>query len=211
MARGLLFQDYYPEGSGRYTWFRPKGGKPEVVYQGERSEVGPTWSEDGNSLIFGGIFLGVQGRIYSVDLRSGRESIIPGSEGMYSPRASPDNRFIVAMDAPGARKLLLFDQETQKWSELMNNKNPGGVNLNWNRWSADSKFVYVYDFADGHAPVVYRIRIADRKIERVAAFEVPEGMTGYWIGWVGVAPDGSPLVLRDLSIEEIYALDVGLP
>ena len=117
-------------------------------------------------------------------------------------------RFIVAMDAPGARKLLLFDRETQKWSELMSNKNPG---LNWNEWSDDSKFVYVSDFVDRHAPVVYRIRIADRKIERVAAFEVPQGMTGYWIGWVGVAPDGSPLVLRDLSIEEIYALDVDLP
>jgi Tol biopolymer transport system component len=204
----IAFSGLLPGGIWKIYVVPAEGGKPEVVYQGERSEVGPTWSEDGNSLIFGGIFLGVQARIYSVDLRTGRESIIPGSEGMYSPRASPDNRFIAAMDAPGDRKLLLFDQETQKWSELMSNKNPG---LNWNLWSDDSKFVYVSDFADRHAPVVYRIRIADRKIERVAAFEVPQGMTGYWIGWVGVAPDGSPLVLRDLSIEEIYALDVDLP
>ena len=90
----------------------------------------------------------------------------------------------------------------------MSNKNPG---LNWDQWSDDSKFVYVSDFANQHAPVVYRIRIADRKTERVAAFEVPQGITGYWVGWAGVAPDGSPLVLRDLSIEEIYALDVDLP
>jgi hypothetical protein len=45
------------------------------------------------------------------------------------------------MDPPGDRKLLLFDQETQKWSELMSNKNPG---LNWNQWSDDSKSVYVF-------------------------------------------------------------------
>jgi Tol biopolymer transport system component len=127
---------------------------------------------------------------------------------MYSPRVSPDNRFIVALEAPGDRKLLLFDQETQKWSELMSHKNAG---LSWPQWSGDSKSVYVTDFADRHAPVVYRIRIADRNIERVAAFEVPQGITGYWDGWVGVTPDGSPLVLRDLSIEEIYALDVDLP
>ena len=205
----IAFSGLLPGGIWKIYVVPAEGGKPELVSQGERSELDPTWSKDGNSLIFGGIFLGVQPRIASVDLRTGRESIIPGSEGMHAPRASPDNRFIVAMDAPGARKLLLFDQETQKWSELMNNKNPGG--LNWNRWSVDGKFVYVYDFVDRHAPVVYRIRIADRKIERVAAFEVPQGMTGYWIGWVGVAPDGSPLVLRDLSIEEIYALDVDLP
>ena len=204
----IAFSGLLPGGFWKIYVVPAEGGKPEVVSQGERSELDPTWSEDGNSLIFGGIFLGVQGRISSVDLRTGRESIIPGSEGMFSPRASPDNRFIVAMDAPGDRKLLLFDQETQKWSELMSNKNPG---LNWDQWSDDSKFVYVSDFADRHAPVVYRIRIADRKTERVAAFEVPHGMAGYWVGWVGVAPDGSPLVLRDLSIQEIYALDVDLP
>lgn len=207
----IAFSGLLPGGIWKIYVVPAEGGKPELVSQGERSELDSTWSEDGNSLIFGGIFLGVQARIASVDLRTGRESIIPGSEGMHSPRASPDNRFIVAVDAPGARKLLLFDRETQKWSELMNNKNPGGVNLNWNRWSADSKFVYVYDFADRHAPVVYRIRIADRKVERVAAFEVPQGLNGYWLSWAGVAPDGSPLVLRDLSIEEIYALDVDLP
>jgi Tol biopolymer transport system component/DNA-binding winged helix-turn-helix (wHTH) protein len=205
----IAFSGLLPGGIWKIYVIPAEGGKPELVSQGERSELDPTWSEDGNSLIFGGIFLGVQPRIASVDLRTGRKSIIPGSEGMHSPRASPDNRFIVATDAPGARKLLLFDQETQKWSELMSNKNPGG--LNWNRWSGDSKFVYVFDFADRHAPVVYRIRIADRKTERVAAFEVPQGINGYWLSWAGVAPDGSPLVLRDLSIEEIYALDVELP
>jgi hypothetical protein len=64
---------------------------------------------------------------------------------------------------------------------------------------------------DRHAPSVYRIRIPDGKVERVAAFEIPEGITGLWVGWAGVDPDGNPLVLRDLSIQEIYALDVDLP
>jgi serine/threonine protein kinase/Tol biopolymer transport system component len=204
----IAFSGLLPGGFWKTYVVPSEGGKPEIVSQGERLEGDPTWSEDGNSLIFGGYMTAIQARIYSVDLRTGRESIIPGSEGMYSPRVSPDNRFIVALEAPGDRKLLLFDQETQKWSELMSHKNAG---LSWPQWSGDSKSVYVTDFADRHAPVVYRIRIADRNIERVAAFEVPQGITGYWDGWVGVTPDGSPLVLRDLSIEEIYALDVDLP
>jgi Tol biopolymer transport system component/DNA-binding winged helix-turn-helix (wHTH) protein len=204
----IAFSGLLPGGVWKIYVIPAEGGKPEVVSQSERFDLDPTWSEDGNSLIFGGYMTTVQARIYSVDLRTGRESTIPGSERMFSPRASPDNRFIVALDAPGDRRLLLFDRETQKWSELMSSKNPG---LSWPHWSGDSKSVYIADFADRHAPVVYRIRIADRKIERVAAFEVPQGITGYWVGWAGVAPDGSPLVLRDLSIEEIYALDVDLP
>ncbi len=204
----IAFSGLLPGGVWKIYVIPAEGGKPEVVSQSERWDLDPTWSEDGNSLTFGGYMTAVQPRIYSVDLRTGRESMIPGSEAMFSPRASPDNRFIVALDTPGDRKLLLFDRETQKWSELMNQKDPG---LSWPRWSGDSKFVYVTDFADRHAPVVYRVRVADRKTERVAAFEVPQGITGYWVGWAGGAPDGSPLVLRDLSIEEIYALDVDLP
>jgi Tol biopolymer transport system component/DNA-binding winged helix-turn-helix (wHTH) protein len=185
-----------------------EGGTPEVVSQEEGAELDPTWSEGGNSLIYGNMMFSAKVRISSVDLRTGRESMIPGSEGMFSPRVSPDNRFIVAMDAPGNSKMLLFDRETQKWTELMNNKKPG---LSWEQWSGDSRSVYVADFTDRHAPSVYRIRIPDGKTERVAAFEVPEGITGYWVGWMGVDPNGNPLVLRDLSIQEIYALDVDFP
>lgn len=41
---------------------------------------------------------------------------------------------------------------------------------------------------------------------------VSDGLAGFWLGrWTGVAPDGSPILRRDLSIQEIYALDVDLP
>jgi hypothetical protein len=54
-------------------------------------------------------------------------------------------------------------------------------------------------------------RISDRKVERVATLDVPNGLIGYWNGWMSTTPDGIPLLLRDLEIEEIYTLDVGLP
>jgi Tol biopolymer transport system component len=178
-----------------------------VVSESQDDELDPTWSPDGNSLIFGGILWSAQAHISSLDLRTGRVSTIPGSEGLFSPRISPDGRFIVAIDAPASRKFSLFDQQTQKWSELLNTGNAVG----WPVWSTNSKSVYVFDFADRHRPAVYRVRIADRNVERIASFEIPEGLTGYWVGWAGMAPDGSPLTLRDLSIHEIYALDVDLP
>ena len=204
----IAFSGLLPDEAWKIYVVSAEGGTPEVVSQGERAELDPTWSKDGNSLIFGNYMFSGKTRISSVDLRTGRESMIPGSEGMFSPRVSPDNRFIVAMDAPGNNKMFLFDRGTQKWSELMSHKNPG---LSWPHWSGDSKSVYVSDLTNRHAPSIYRVRIPDGKAERVAAFEVPEGITGYWVGWVGVDPNGDPLVLRDLSIQEIYSLDVDLP
>jgi Tol biopolymer transport system component len=205
----IAFAALPPGGIWNISVVSAEGGRPEVVSQGERAEMDPTWSPDGNSLISSGLNWDPQPRLAAVDLRTARTSIVPGSEGMISPLVSPDGRFIVALEAPGDRKLYLFDQEKQKWSELMSVKGPGMI---WpTNWSGDSKFLYAVDGLDQHTGVFYRIRIADRQIERMAAFQVPQGVTGYWTAWAGVTPDGSPLVLSDLSIQEIYALDVDLP
>ena len=34
---------------------------------------------------------------------------------------------------------------------------------------------------------------------------------GRWGTWAGLAPDGSPLFVRDISTQELYALDVQWP
>jgi Tol biopolymer transport system component/DNA-binding winged helix-turn-helix (wHTH) protein len=201
----IAFAGYPPEGPWKIYVVSTEGGKPEVVSESQNHELDPTWSPDGNTLIFGGHVFSAQTRISSLDLRTGRVSTILGSEGLCSPRISPDGRFIVAMEAP-AMKLFLFDQQTQKWSELVNGGKPSA---GWHQWSSDSKSVYIWDFGNGAA--LSRVRIGDRKIERVAALEVPEWVTGAAAGWMSVAPDGSPLLLRDLSIQEIYALDVDWP
>jgi Tol biopolymer transport system component len=185
-----------------------EGGKPELVSEERRDELDPTWSPDGNSLIFGGIGIGSAPKIYLVDLRTAHVSIIPGSEGMFSPRMSPDGRFIAAMDSPGSRKLLLFDQQTHKWTALLDGTVAG---LGWPQWSADSRYIYFGGTSGTQEFSFYRVGIANHKLERVATIEIPEGATGRWSPWMGVTPDGSPLVLRDLSIQEIYALDVDLP
>jgi serine/threonine protein kinase/Tol biopolymer transport system component len=184
------------------------GGQPESILESKGNGIDSTWSPDGNSLIFSQMWFAREPRIYAVELGTRRVSNIPGSEGLYSARMSPDGRFIVAMDAPGQHKLKLFDVGKQKWSQLFEVTHGG---LGWPQWSGDSKYVYIRDAVDQHAPVFYRIRVADGKLERVATMEVPDGLTGWWNGWAGVAPDGSPILLRDLSIQEIYALEVDLP
>jgi hypothetical protein len=70
-------------------------------------------------------------------------------------------------------------------------------------WSKSGDYVY---FLDNNQPSVVRIRIRDLKTERMAdlkSFRV----TGQAFGWLGLTPDDSPLLLRDIGTQEIYALD----
>jgi WD40 repeat protein len=129
---------------------------------------------------------------------------LPGSKGIYSPRWSPDGRYVAALTS-GDFKLMLFDFRTQKWEKL---SDPGAGFPNW---SKDGKYVF---FADMTAapPGFHRIDIATRKTEEVAELgnaHLAVGVPGFT--WYGVTPDGSPLIARQAGTQEIYALDVDFP
>ena len=52
-----------------------------------------------------------------------------------------------------------------------------------------------------------RIRLSDRKVEAIVDLKnLGRSATGSVTEWVGIAPDDSPLVARDISSYEIYAL-----
>jgi Tol biopolymer transport system component len=100
------------------------GGTPQAMMPGgPQSQADPTWSPDGNSVAFAGLISSVDG-IHIFDLKTRQVSTLPGSRGLYSPRWSPDGRYMVGMptDSLGLR---LFDFETQKWAVLSNT--PAGV------------------------------------------------------------------------------------
>jgi len=59
-------------------------------------------------------------------------------------------------------------------------------------------------------PAVLRVRISDRKLEQVLDLKNSR-MGGYFGYWLGLAPDDSPLLLRDTGSQEIYALDLEMP
>jgi hypothetical protein len=97
-----------------------------------------------------------------------------------------------------SRVLMLFDFQTQKWQELAR------VTMGFPNWSKNSDYVYFLHEEDH--PSVMRVHISDHKIETVAD---PKHFrrAGYWSVWLGMAPDDSPLLLRDTGTQEIYALD----
>ncbi len=188
------------------------GGNPEQLMQGERTEYDPGYSPDGNGLVFGddpgeaGTF-GTPG-IHILDLRTRQVSTLPGSEGLFSPRWSPDGRHIAAFPVSpqkwGDAGVMLFDFTKQKWIELAR----GTVDNK--HWSHDGKYVY-FDLIGAKDPAVLRVGISDHKVERVVGLKGIKRAVGTFGWWMGLAPDDSPLVLRDVGTQEIYALDWEAP
>jgi len=194
------------------------GGASEEIIPQESVQNDPAWSPDGNAIIFGESPLGQLGALrtnglHIVDLKTHLASIIPGTEGLWSPRTSPDGRYVAALHADNQR-LMLFDWKTHQTTELAK----GDISIGWPEWSRDSQ--YVHFWVGGNPPEgdsLARVRISDRKLEKIKSrlgdMQRLFGFrsTGSFGNWWGFAPDGSPLVLRNAATQEIYALDVDLP
>src|SRR5262249_12766646 len=127
---------------------------------------------------------------------------VVGSERMFAPHWSPDGRYINASTSDDL-KLTLFDLKTRKWQDLTS-----GISIGYPNWSRDGKYIY-YDAGSGEQAGFYRVRISDHRVERIANLKDIR-RTGTF-SWGGLAPDDSPLLLRDTGTQEIYALDVDLP
>jgi eukaryotic-like serine/threonine-protein kinase len=186
------------------------GGRLEQPVPGDHRGSDPTWSPDGTSLLFGRHpSEEAPGKgtldLEVVDLRSHTLSKVVGSEGMWSPRWSRDGRRILALSR-SANRLLSFDVERQKWTELA--KMP----VSYPEWSRDGQYILFLARSRGApATAIFRLHISDHKLEQVASLRQLEQSPVDWGDWAGLAPDDSPILLREAGTPDIYALDWDAP
>jgi len=180
----------------------PDGGSPQpLLPQDTRQQLDPNWSPDGSRVVFGNESNDPSSAIHVLDVASRQVSDLPASQGLYSPRWSPDGRYISAFSAD-SRRLLLFDSQLKKWTELATGS------LSWLNWSHDGKYVYLLDYRGKNA--VVRIRISDRTTEQVADLK-NFATAGRYGGSLALSPDDSPLLLRDTGSQDVYSVDWEAP
>jgi Tol biopolymer transport system component len=185
-----------------------QGGAPQELLPEQVNEVDATWSPDGTQLAFGRSSTTTKETdIQLVDMKTHQASSrLPGSAGLFSPRWSPDGRYLLAVSIEGSKKLLLYDFTTQKWLDWFTEAS----NVNYPHWSADSRYVYYDNFVTGN-PKRHRIKVGDNHPEDIFELNGLRRYFGNWGSWSGLAPDNSSLFVRDVSTQEIYALDVDFP
>ena len=186
-----------------------EGGTPRRVFASEQSQSDANWSPNGTQLIFGTLFV-PNAPIYLFDVQSRNVTSLSGSNGFSDPQWSPDGKFIAAVTTNSSRKLVLFDISAKKWDEIV------GFPVGYPTWSHDGKCIYFQFSGDEGDQDVHhsigRVRLDDHKIEKVVDVkEVGRMTTGTFVEWFGLAPDDAPLFARDISTQEIYALEVDWP
>ena len=197
-GKQLTFYELPPAGNAKLQTISVDGGSStEQIPDDPEAKLDAGWSPDGTKIVFGNGPAYPDSTIRLLDLNTHQVSTLPGSKGLYSPRWSPDGRYIAAMNFD-SRGLLLFDFQTQKWQELAR------VTMGFPNWAKNSDYVYFLHEEDH--PSVVRVHVSDHKVETVADLRHFR-QAGYWSVWLGIAPDDSPLLLRDTGTQEVYALD----
>jgi len=176
------------------------GGTPRKLAD---HAVAPDWSPDGNSLVVTS-FLDNAYSSRLIDIRSGKISPIPNSEGTVGAWFVSQDALIAT--ANDQSKLVRYDFKTQKWSDVVTSPDKF---VNW-QTSPDWKY-FIYS-TGGNNPTVFRMRLSDAKIETLLSLknvhyldEINSGPS------LMSAPDGSVLVTRDIGTQEVYAISVNWP
>lgn len=202
----IAFVSLKPGESWKLYLIPAEGGTPEPVVQEAGSQIDANWSVDGTKLMYGDFAHDAGGlSIRILNFKRHKTEKVPGSDGLFSPRWSPDGRYVAAL-SPDNTALMLFDSHTEKWTKWISAS--GAVN--YPVWSADSKYLYFDDLVDG-AESIRRVKVGENEAQPVVVLGTMDRYMGALGVWSGRAPDGSWMFVRDRSTQEVYQLSLELP
>jgi Tol biopolymer transport system component len=179
-------------------WLVSPGGDAAPYPAGIESGYDTTWSRDGERILLGQEDGG--SRIRILHLKTGELESIAGSERLFSPRWSPDEKRILAKEL-NTGKLHILDSAKGGWRLL------AAQPLAYPKWSRDGKYIYG-DAGPISVVAAVRIDVATGHVEEIARTDFkPIGVLsiGVWLGWT---EDWEPLTVRDLSSTQVYRIDL---
>lgn len=181
------------------------GGSPERLLQENRNLGDPSFSPDGKYIVFGMVpelmeQKNVTSSLGMVELATHHVTEVPHSQGLFSPRWSPDGHFIAAV-AWDQTKVMLYDTQSQVWKTLAVTSSANPV------WSRDSKALYIHAYLEETKPI-YRVNVPSGEMVKIASLSnFPVGSSITKIDFSGITPDDAPLVHTEISSGNLYTLD----
>ncbi len=206
-GKQIAFASMKQGGAWKLSLVSPNGGDAHEMLQENGSQIDANWSPDAKRIMYGDYSRDKSGmNIRILDFTTNKTEIIPGSEGLFSPRWSPDGRYIAALSTDFTT-VMLFDFKTQKWSTWL--KESAGA-VSYPVWSVDSKYLY-FDDAVNDAEAIRRVKLGGSNAEEVFLLGNLERYPGPMGLWAGRAADGSWVFVQDRSTQEVYQLSMQLP
>jgi Tol biopolymer transport system component len=138
--------------------------------------------------------------IYLLNLTTRQITQLKGSEGLFSPRWSPDGRSIAALSID-QKSLMLYDIKTQTWRLLTQHNVADPI------WSRRGETIFFHDFAEEGQPI-FKVIIATGKVEQIADFHDLRPANAVDYRFAGLAPGDIPLVAARTSTANIYSAEL---
>jgi serine/threonine protein kinase/Tol biopolymer transport system component len=200
----IAYTDWRPTGPSKSSLISAQGGAPQEMYPEKNSQIDANWSPDGKRIAFGrNPFIPNSADVFDIpilDVSSKQVSSIPGSKDLYAPRWSPDGQHVAGVSTDNKR-IVIYDFKTQKWSDWITGVGTVGMP----RWTHDGKYLY-FDNVAGDHPGYRRVKLGETHSELLVDLKDLRRSP-----WSGITPDNSPIFSRDISTDEIYALDLEMP
>jgi len=202
-GKQILFVGMAPGEPGRAVRLVPAGGgaiETLAAPERDRDLWDPCWLPDGHSVVFGRLQADPTALLGKLDLRTRVVSMLPGSKGLQWPKCGPMGQ-ILTVRAPDPSTVVWWP-ERGAWEVV------GPARGAYPTWTHDGRSFCELSFAE---TAIECYSFATRRYETLT--QLGEMRLLPWVGvpWMGLDLDGSPMVMRDVSTSDLYALDWEAP
>jgi len=199
-GKKIAFTSRQPDKPWKTYWGEIEGGEWHEIPGPPENKADPNWSLDGQTILFGqppAYMADLEERhLYTFDLGTAKTTRLEGTAGLFSPRWSPDGRYVIAMHAD-SKGMSVWGDKQSGWNPLFRHDvdNPF--------WSSDSEWVYFNGFYDAK---LRRVRVRDGRLEEVLPIPLSDDSRGCFGN--GFTPDGKVLLSCFDPRRNVYAMDL---